>query len=115
MKLNASCAVRCDVTTTDPTYVCVLRVSLLMLSYAGASPYGATLPSLDEMQGMDAGVGVRRVGAAPLRAEYRPKADEFTIPTWYCCRHYVSYRTVSSNRRVLTELETEMRAIVYYS
>jgi hypothetical protein len=86
-----------------------------MLSYAGALPYGATLPSLDEMQGMDAGVGVRRVGAAPLRAEYRPKADEFTIPTWYCCRHYVSYRTVFKPTGADAELETEMRAIVYYS
>jgi hypothetical protein len=85
-----------------------------MLSSAGASPYGRyRLPSLDETQGMDAGVGVRRVGAAPLRAEYRPKADEFTIPTFAVD---IMFPTVQySNRRVLTELETEMRAIVYYS
>ena len=88
-----------------------------MLSSAGASPYGRyRLPSLDETQGMDAGVGVRRVGAAPLRAEYRPKAPTNLQYPLNGIAVDIMFPTVQySNRRVLTELETEMRAIVYYS
>ena len=116
VKLNASCAVRCDVTTTDRTCVCVacLIAHALVCRRLALRRYAAVAKTRCRawMQGLEC-VGWARLLSGPNTDR---KRTNYTIPTWwYSCRHYVSRRTVFKPTGADAELETEMRAIVYYS